>query len=599
MSINRNAPCPCGSGKKYKKCCLSKENVVQLNEVKQDRFLQQKEELVLRVSRFFQEHYNHAEIHTFRQEFRERTRNTVPRHIEDSFFEFYLYFLRKTENGKRPIEWFYEENHIHLTTDQETMLRTWISLNPRLLQAIDRSEHSVLFEDQFTGETFPVPRSPENTGEFIPWYGTLSMLEPFENQYLFNGLRAFTTPQGIRAAVSMTKELMEKENLPHEEVLLHYFPELMAEIVQKESEKSGDQSKVIEQIEVTYKVLNDEALLEFFHHNDEFLINEWAEEKSASWTGGWKTFTDSEMKGSALLGDVYGTIEVRKGILSFTCIGSDHAEAFKHTMKKTGVALSYMDQSSKAITIPFHAEISNMVFHSEEASPEQFAPIAQAFLNMDLDQKIPAYDNLSLKEMCKEGREADAEHWLKNYEHNYSKQMEDGDLTPDFNTIRRELGLPLSPFVTGGEKRTSALTPASPPGKKSGSLVQQEDIPFYEALGFRPDTIHSFYASDLMNFYREKSMGKSENTVRKYRNNLLDLREILEGKSLTSWSDCSQTFWNDVFGKDLFALYTQTSKTQLKEFASTMKTLAKWLDDRNGTNLSEDVAKAITETEFV
>ena len=27
--ISRNDPCPCASGKKYKKCCLSKENVTQ------------------------------------------------------------------------------------------------------------------------------------------------------------------------------------------------------------------------------------------------------------------------------------------------------------------------------------------------------------------------------------------------------------------------------------------------------------------------------------------------------------------------------------------------------------------------------------------
>ena len=25
--INRNAPCPCGSGEKYKRCCLPKEQV--------------------------------------------------------------------------------------------------------------------------------------------------------------------------------------------------------------------------------------------------------------------------------------------------------------------------------------------------------------------------------------------------------------------------------------------------------------------------------------------------------------------------------------------------------------------------------------------
>jgi hypothetical protein len=27
MKIGRNAPCPCGSGKKYKKCCLPKKEV--------------------------------------------------------------------------------------------------------------------------------------------------------------------------------------------------------------------------------------------------------------------------------------------------------------------------------------------------------------------------------------------------------------------------------------------------------------------------------------------------------------------------------------------------------------------------------------------
>ncbi len=28
MKIGRNDPCPCGSGKKYKKCCLGKENII-------------------------------------------------------------------------------------------------------------------------------------------------------------------------------------------------------------------------------------------------------------------------------------------------------------------------------------------------------------------------------------------------------------------------------------------------------------------------------------------------------------------------------------------------------------------------------------------
>jgi tetratricopeptide (TPR) repeat protein len=39
MSISRNAPCKCGSGKKYKKCCLGKEDIIPIskdNELKKE-----------------------------------------------------------------------------------------------------------------------------------------------------------------------------------------------------------------------------------------------------------------------------------------------------------------------------------------------------------------------------------------------------------------------------------------------------------------------------------------------------------------------------------------------------------------------------------
>lgn len=37
--IGRNAPCPCGSGKKYKKCCLSPQQVKRPSSVKKQRFI--------------------------------------------------------------------------------------------------------------------------------------------------------------------------------------------------------------------------------------------------------------------------------------------------------------------------------------------------------------------------------------------------------------------------------------------------------------------------------------------------------------------------------------------------------------------------------
>ncbi len=37
MKVGRNDPCPCGSGKKYKQCCLPKQEVISLQAVREDR----------------------------------------------------------------------------------------------------------------------------------------------------------------------------------------------------------------------------------------------------------------------------------------------------------------------------------------------------------------------------------------------------------------------------------------------------------------------------------------------------------------------------------------------------------------------------------
>lgn len=45
MRVNRNDPCPCGSGRKLKKCCSKKTEVVQLAIIREERFYEQKQVL--------------------------------------------------------------------------------------------------------------------------------------------------------------------------------------------------------------------------------------------------------------------------------------------------------------------------------------------------------------------------------------------------------------------------------------------------------------------------------------------------------------------------------------------------------------------------
>ena len=50
IKVKRNDPCPCGSGKKYKKCCLSKDETDRISKAKEPDDPVKDDETVLRPS---------------------------------------------------------------------------------------------------------------------------------------------------------------------------------------------------------------------------------------------------------------------------------------------------------------------------------------------------------------------------------------------------------------------------------------------------------------------------------------------------------------------------------------------------------------------
>ena len=157
------------------------------------------------------------------------------------------------------------------------------------------------------------------------------------------------------------------------------------------------------------------------------------------------------------------------------------------------------------------------------------------------------------------------------------KQYGKVEVTADFNTIRRQLGLELSPFVTGGKQRHSELLPVNNK-KPRQTIVLKEDIPIYDNLGFLPETVDNFYTKDLIAFYKEKTNGVSASTKRKYENSLYDIREFLESSAVKNWSECDSVFWQDFLEKGIYQINETVSKTKLKDRISTVKALTKWLE---------------------
>src|SRR5699024_5609673 len=104
------------------------------------------------------------------------------------------------------------------------------------------------------------------------------------------------------------------------------------------------------------------------------------------------------------------------------------------------------------------------------------------------------------------------------------------------------------------------------------------------------------YAHDLVSFYKEKTIGKAESTVRKYKSSLNVLREALANHRLSRWEHCDSLFWEQLLTKDLFEIDNRMTKTQLNDFISTIRTYGRWLDHTKHTTISDQVIKAIDET---
>src|SRR5690625_7626805 len=100
-------------------------------------------------------------------------------------------------------------------------------------------------------------------------------------------------------------------------------------------------------------------------------------------------------------------------------------------------------------------------------------------------------------------------------------------------------------------------------------------------------------AQDLVSFYKEKTIGKAESTVRKYKNSLNVLRKALANHRLSGWEHCDSLFWEQLLTKDLFAIDNKMTKTQLKDCISTIRPFGRGMDYTEHIITSNQVVNAI------
>lgn len=250
-------------------------------------------------------------------------------------------------------------------------------------------------------------------------------------------------------------------------------------------------------------------------------------------------------------------------------------------MQRAEGVFQLQESQEEKLTLPIQAEVKQIFIMVKKDVPEYFTLFAQQLWTFEQNEPIPMYDNLSLRELVEKGKGDKAELWLKQSEYQLYlmlyKQYGKVEVTADFNTVRKQLDLELSPFVTGGKQRHTELLPVHNK-KQRVTVVLKEDIPLYDNLGFLPENVDNFYAKDLIAFYKEKTYGASVSTIRKYENSLYDIREYLESSAVNNWNECDSVFWQDFLEKGIYQINETVSKTKLKDRISTVKALTKWLE---------------------
>ncbi|MED1204031.1 SEC-C metal-binding domain-containing protein [Heyndrickxia acidicola] len=599
MKVNRNDLCPCGSGKKYKKCCMKKDHVANLEELKLERFFVQRHGLVLRLKQFLEESHSMSNYFQLKHEFRTRTKHLLSEDKHEGYFLYWMFFFRTYANGKSGIEWFIEEKGNKLSESERTMAEDWMAMKPAFVQAVDRVGSDIVFEDVFSKERFNIKNIKENIGNFLPWYGAFSLIESFEDYSYFNGVRTFYDPSTIDHVKKQLLKWAEETACTIEKLLVERFLEIVVLLEDKnQPEKHGKTTKEVHQYSLDYRIVNEEYVHDFLYSQENLLVEKWeTHHKSLSWVGNWKSYRDSELAEEIRLVDLFGTFTITGNRLQFIALDKEKAEEMKNWLGNLQDSLVLEEDRDEKTFVPSHFDLHNTLVQADANVPQYFALYAQNHASLDIHKQNPILDGNSLMELVQNGRADDADTWLKQSEYTLyqliQKRFKNVDVTADFNSVRNQLGLKLSPFVTGGAERKAVLEPLL---QREKSLHEKD--PVYMELGFSEKEMEPFYAADFVQFFTEKTDGKKDNTVRKYKNSLWDLRVAMQlHPHIKQWEECTLPFWEGLIGTDYAGLHENLTKTQVKDFISVLKAFAKWVDQNKAEGISGVLTSSLKKTE--
>ncbi|ARP44234.1 hypothetical protein GTHT12_02738 [Geobacillus thermodenitrificans] len=585
MSVGRNDPCPCGSGKKYKKCCMNKAMEEEAKRARQHRFFEQKYELSQQVHRFLEEALSYAEQRAIKHAFRQAVREMKHSEMLEPLETLWYLFVHRFPNGMRGVEWFWREKGRRLSSELQNMLDRWVRLVPRLVQFVDRGEDGGTAVDRLTGETLFLPFS-ETMPDVVPWGGMFAFLEPFDGGHYIQGAASIVGPDGVKKAEERMRSLLQETNMPYEELAFSRFLDIV-DACHSASSLQERGTEAVEQWTVVYDMPDARnALRQLERHGIVIVDEETDEAVKGSLRGVTYEYHDDLASSPIYLNELAGFVEGQGRTMTLSTFDADAERVLTEALKAMGMRANVVSRSVKTHLVPKGVKLLSYHVELPPGEPSYMALVANSAVMLEQTLHVPheEWGGRSVHELAMDGEHEEVEQWLRTYEyHTFERLRKAGcPVTVDTNSVRSRYGLPLSPFVTPKAERKTHIR-----------VFQRLDDGEYFVMPAEWEA--RFFGADLIEFYQEKTEGKSEATKAKYRLGVTAVGHYLQTTPLSSWDALEARHWQQCLAFHYVMFSPDISINQAKQVLSAVQAFAKWLDGRYQTNHAPVVRQLVAE----
>ena len=148
--LGRNELCPCGSGKKYKRCCLNKDVVLERAERKVGATQKQYSELYIKLYKYAQQDKFNEEIEKAKEMFYIVEDEAINAKFE-RFFNTYFMQDHIMDSKKVMTVQFFEDNRANLNKHEIEILKNLFESYVSIYEVTEKLEGKIVLKDCLTG----------------------------------------------------------------------------------------------------------------------------------------------------------------------------------------------------------------------------------------------------------------------------------------------------------------------------------------------------------------------------------------------------------------------------------------------------------------